>query len=43
MSQTNVEIHNEVKLGKDNDWILCFQYCTYKYGDGGTQNGYRFI
>jgi len=22
---------------------LCFQWCRYNYGDGGKQNGYRFI
>lgn len=45
MSQTRVVVLHEVKLGKPNDWNLCFQYCRYEYGDEDTpeQNGYRFI
>lgn len=45
MSSAKVEIHNEVKAKAkaDSDWILAFQYCTYIYDDGSTQDGYRFI
>lgn len=24
-------------------WVLCFQWCEYKYKDGTKQHGYRFI
>lgn len=24
-------------------WMLCFQWCEYKYEDGSKQHGYRFI
>lgn len=43
MASANVKIHNEVKAKADSDWILAFQYCTYYYDDGSTQDGYRFI
>ena len=39
----NVNIINEVQHGKKGDWILCFQYCEYKYDDDSSENGYRFI
>lgn len=43
MASANVKIHNEVKAKAESDWILAFQYCTYIYDDGSTQDGYRFI
>lgn len=43
MASANVKIHNEVKAKAESDWILAFQYCTYYYDDGFTQDGYRFI
>ena len=43
MANANVKIHNEVKAKAESDWILAFQYCTYIYDDGSTQDGYRLI
>lgn len=43
MGKANVVIMEEVKKGKEGDWILCFQYCTYQYSDGAEEKGYRFI
>jgi hypothetical protein len=47
---THVEIHHEVSLPpQQNKWRLCFQWCTYWYGedrpegDNASENGYRFI
>lgn len=34
------EVHGPVQHG---GWQLCFQWCTYNYDDGTTQDGYRFI
>ena len=34
------------EVTSDNDqngWVLCFQWCEYKYTDGTKQHGYRFI
>jgi len=39
----NYKIKNEVTNGVDGDWKLCFQWGTYHYDNGTTQNGYRFI
>lgn len=39
----NVDILKEVKTGEKGDWNLCFQWCEYKYDDGSSQFGYRFI
>ena len=38
-----VEIIKEVRLGKPEDWQLCFQWCKYLYDDNGSEYGYRFI
>lgn len=43
MSNANVDINEEVKAKSQSGWVLAFQYCTYNYDDGSTQNGYRFI
>ena len=45
MDQGRVVVLNEVSVGRDSDWKLCFQYCRYEYGreEGGEENGYRFI
>lgn len=43
MAQAKVVVLNEAKKGVEGDWILCFQYCRYEYGDGEVENGYRFI
>tara|TARA_R110002033_G_scaffold8099_1_gene28218 strand:- start:1514 stop:1762 length:249 start_codon:yes stop_codon:yes gene_type:complete len=40
---TRFEIKHEVTNGVINEWRLCFQYGTYHYGNGGNENGYRFI
>jgi len=41
---SNVVVHEEVMLGKEDDWRLCFQWCTYQYDDGRPEEqGYRFI
>jgi len=39
----NVDIVIEVKTGEKGYWNLCFQWCEYKYDDGGSEKGYRFI
>lgn len=38
-----IEIHNEVTDGKQKEWRLCFQKCTYHYDNGSTEDGFRFI
>ena len=45
MAQGRVVVLNEVRVGKENEWQLCFQYCRYEYGDkdNSEDNGYRFI
>jgi len=45
MAQSRVVVINETKLGKPDEWNLCFQYCRYEYGDEDNteENGYRFI
>lgn len=43
MSNANVDINKEVKAKSQIGWVLSFQYCTYNYDDGSTQDGYRFI
>lgn len=43
MAQARVVVLHEAKQGKEGDWVLCFQYCRYEYGDGSEENGYRFI
>ena len=39
----NVNIINETKSEDKDCWILYFQYCEYKYDDGSSEKGYRFI
>lgn len=40
----HIIIHNEVSDGSvGRDWCLCFQWCTYNYDDGSTEDGFRFI
>lgn len=43
MAQARVVVLNEATIGTPEDWMLCFQYCRYEYGDGNEENGYRFI
>lgn len=38
-----VEIHNEVPDTEGEGWVLWFQDCTYRYDDGSSDTGYRFI
>lgn len=40
-----IDWKEEVRLGKPNDWQLCFQWCEYIYEneDDERQMGYRFI
>ncbi len=38
-----VEIHNEVRNHDEEDWVLCFQECTYHYDNHSTEDGFRFI
>ena len=42
--ECNVKYLEEVS-GEPNDggWVLCFQWCEYRYKDGSKQYGYRFI
>ena len=45
----HVTVHHSVSTDQimndypSDGWNLCFQYCTYNYDEGGTENGYRFI
>jgi len=39
----NVKILNEVSNGYAGDWRLCFQWCEYRYENGTSENGYKFI
>ncbi len=41
---TRIEVLDEVQVPY-RPWNshLCFQRCTYHYGDGSTSGGYRFI
>jgi len=39
----NVDILEEVETGTRGNWSLCFQWCKYKYDDGNSEYGYRFI
>ena len=43
MAQARVVILNEAKKWNPGEWILCFQWCRYEYGDGTEERGYRFI
>lgn len=43
MEKTNVEIIREARIGKNDEWNLCFQLVDYMYGDGNKERGYRFI
>lgn len=43
MSQGRFVKFNETSMDTGSGWVLCFQYGRYEYGDGGEQNGYRFI
>lgn len=41
---SDVEFDNEVRIGPEGEWQLCFQWCTYHFDDGSPdQRGYRFI
>lgn len=37
------KIKEEVGIGEERDWKLCFQWGTYHYDDDEQENGYRFI
>ena len=39
----NYQIQHEVTNGQESDWHLCFQFGTYHYDDGKSEDGYRFI
>ena len=40
----DVTVHEEVRVGADDRWQLCFQWCTYTFDDGSSDlEGYRFI
>ncbi|UAK17546.1 hypothetical protein [Sporolactobacillus terrae] len=44
--KADVEVLEEVIYDdalKGKSWVLCFQWCTYHYSDGTSENGYRFI
>ena len=44
MASAWVQIINEVRDGKLNEWNLCFQWVQYHYNNGDdTEFGYRFI
>jgi hypothetical protein len=39
-----VKVLEEVKTGyPEGEWNLCFQKCIYNYGNGDSEEGYRFI
>ena len=39
----NFSIQHEVTNGQIGQWRLCFQFGTYKYDDGSSEEGCRFI
>jgi hypothetical protein len=40
----DVIVHQEVSIGKQGHWRLCFQWCTYTFAaPRPTEDGYRFI
>ena len=39
----NFSIQHEVTNGQNGNWRLCFQFGTYNYEDGSSEEGYRFI
>jgi len=39
----NVEKREEVELGNEGEYRLCFQWAEYQYDDGSSECGYRFI
>lgn len=45
MNKTLVSIKKEVpqRTSKDDDWTLHFQKVVYHYGDGTSEEGFRFI
>lgn len=38
-----VQILDEVAVGDDENWRLCFQRARYVYDDGSLEEGFRFI
>ena len=38
-----VQVLNEVSVGPEDGWRLCFQWCRYVYDSGELEDGYRFI
>jgi hypothetical protein len=43
MANARVFIHDEVTDSPAGRWQLCFQRCTYNYGNGSAEDGLRFI
>ncbi len=43
MAGCRIDPLEEVSQVDERGWTLCFQYCLYKYDDGGRFKGYRFI
>ncbi len=41
--QTRVVVKDEVFNPNPGGWVLAFQKVIYMYGDGETENGFRFI
>jgi hypothetical protein len=38
-----IQVIHEAVDGSPGEWMLCFQWCRYIYGDGNMEQGYRFI
>ncbi len=44
MATARVKVEEQIKAEKlKSGWVLCFQWCTYKYEDESEEHGYRFI
>lgn len=42
-TRAHVRVHDEVREPSADGHSLCFQRCTFDYGDGRSDEGYRFI
>ena len=43
MAQCRVHVLKSTEKKMPSGWSFCFQWCSYNYGDGNQESGYRFI
>ena len=43
MAQCRVHVLKSTEKKQTSGWTLCFQWCSYNYGNGVQESGYRFI